>query len=68
MTDWALPQIDPEKCDLCGACVNACPHQVLKRVADKLVFVQPQACTYCGLCESSCPQNAVVCSYEIGWA
>ena len=68
MTDWALPQIDQEKCILCGVCVQACPHQVLKMQTGQLAFVRPHACTYCGSCEDSCPQNAVVCYFEIGWA
>ena len=68
MTKWALPQIDQEKCILCGQCVGACPHDVLEMRVNALVFKNPQQCTYCGLCEENCPHEAVVCYYEIGWA
>ena len=40
MTDWALPQIDREKCVLCGMCVQACPHQVLEMRGNQLDFAQ----------------------------
>ena len=68
MAEWALPQIDREKCTLCGACVSACPNTVLEMLVDSLIFIHPQQCTYCGLCEDSCPDDAVVCPYEISWA
>jgi formate hydrogenlyase subunit 6/NADH:ubiquinone oxidoreductase subunit I len=68
MTDWVLPQIDLEKCVLCGTCVDVCPNAVLYVLVDTLAFIHPQQCTYCGLCEDSCPNDAIVCPYEIGWA
>jgi len=68
MTEWDLPEIDQQKCVLCGNCVDACQQHVLALLPDRLVFVHPQECTYCGDCEESCPQEAVACSYEIGWA
>ncbi|MDK2982248.1 MAG: hypothetical protein PWQ55_2595 [Chloroflexota bacterium] len=68
MADWKLPQLNPEKCILCGACVDVCPQGVLALQGQKVIFAQPQACTYCGTCEESCPYDAVACSYQIGWA
>ncbi len=68
MAEWALPEIDQEKCVLCGDCIGACPHDALAIKANALIFSNPQQCTYCGLCEDNCPQDAVMCYYEISWA
>jgi formate hydrogenlyase subunit 6/NADH:ubiquinone oxidoreductase subunit I len=68
MTDWELPQLDRKKCVACGTCVDICPQGVLAMGADGLTFAHPEKCTYCGTCEEICPHDAVVCSYEIGWA
>ena len=68
MADWMIPQLNPEKCVVCGICVDVCPQGVIEMQARGVVFARPQDCTYCGVCEESCPHDALVCSYEIGWA
>lgn len=68
MADWKIPQLNSEKCVVCGICVDVCPQGVLALQAEEVVFARPQDCTYCGACEESCPHDALVCSYEIGWA
>jgi len=68
MADWKIPRLNPEKCVVCGICVDVCPQGVLALQGEEVVFARPQACTYCGACEESCPHNALACTYEIGWA
>jgi NADH-quinone oxidoreductase subunit I len=75
----ALP-VDPETgkdaCIGCGACVRACPTQIIaveahmgedkKRVVDSFTL-EAGRCVFCGLCEEACPVNAIVLSdkYEL---
>jgi ferredoxin len=68
MAEWKIPQLNKEKCVVCGICVDVCPQGVLEMQAQRVIFARPQDCTYCGTCEESCPHDAVACSYEIGWA
>ena len=68
MADRNVPQIDRQKCTVCGLCVNECPENVLAIEAGALVFAAPQACTMCAACESVCPEQAVRVHYHISWA
>lgn len=65
MNDWVLPQIDLERCDRCGLCVQHCPTQAVEMGTDGPVVVRPRDCTYCTDCEAMCPQNAISCPFEI---
>jgi len=52
--------VDQERCALCGDCVNACEHGVLK-IADSRLSVQgAELCSQCGKCVSACPRGAMV--------
>jgi len=52
--------IDQEKCQLCAACLNACPFGALQINNNKLEI--NSACTLCKQCLNSCPFAAV--SYQ----
>jgi len=67
-SEWTLPELEKEKCILCGLCVDACPQHVLQMNFDGIFFSRPQDCQYCAVCEEICPQGALACSYEIDWA
>ncbi len=56
--DTGFPEIDHEKCTLCGLCVKNCPYYALS-IDDKKVIVDEESCFRCGLCESRCPVNAI---------
>jgi thioredoxin reductase (NADPH) len=65
MTGIPIPQVDPERCDGCGRCVEACPEGVLKIVVGRPQLLHDTDCVYCGLCEESCPTGAIALVYEI---
>jgi NAD-dependent dihydropyrimidine dehydrogenase PreA subunit len=63
----ALPRINYQRCDRCGACVEHCPSRAVEIQAQGPVIVRPEDCTYCTDCEAVCPQGAIACPYEIQW-
>ena len=50
--------VAPEKCDLCGVCVNQCPTKAIKIDKNKLVIDQI-SCIGCGVCVPVCPKGAL---------
>jgi NAD-dependent dihydropyrimidine dehydrogenase PreA subunit len=66
-TDWALPQIDLNRCDRCGICVEQCPANAVELGAVGPFIARPEDCTYCTECEAFCPRGAITCPYEIVW-
>lgn len=62
---WALPEIDAERCDGCGDCVEACPQGALALEDGKAVMARPADCDYCADCEAVCPPDAIRCPFEI---
>jgi len=54
----AQPQIDYQKCNGCGLCVENCRFESLKMIKNK-PRLNPFLCEGCGLCEVICPQKAV---------
>jgi coenzyme F420-reducing hydrogenase delta subunit/NAD-dependent dihydropyrimidine dehydrogenase PreA subunit len=53
-----IPLIDSERCDVCKACITACPNDALRLIEDKVVHI-PVHCEFCGICVSSCPTRAI---------
>ena len=54
-----LPVIDADACIGCGACVSACPVNVLDMDGDKAKVAKPDACTECGACVDACPVSCI---------
>ena len=53
-----IPEIDRERCSLCGKCVEVCQFHALAMVGDR-VLVFPQLCHGCGSCTWNCPEGAI---------
>ena len=49
---------DPEKCNLCGSCTDACFMEA-RKIADGKLIVDPSRCKGCGHCLSACPEKAI---------
>lgn len=61
-----IPQIDSERCNLCGKCVSFCRFDALKKEMDGISSLSWK-CEGCGGCALICPQNAITMnSYEQG--
>ena len=61
-----IPQVDAEKCTLCGECGEICQYSAIVRVGEK-VLVYPELCHGCGGCSLVCPADAITeVSREIG--
>jgi heterodisulfide reductase subunit A len=50
--------IIPEKCNLCGVCVDQCPTHAIK-MGKNGVVIDPISCIGCGICVPTCPQEAI---------
>jgi len=53
------PTVTDDKCVGCGACVDACPADVLELKDDIANVVRPDDCVECGACEDACPTDAI---------
>ena len=54
------PEIDPNICMGCAACVKVCPEgSILQLINHKAVLVGPTQCVGHGECEASCPVGAI---------
>ncbi|MBO8127898.1 MAG: 4Fe-4S binding protein [Peptococcaceae bacterium] len=54
-----LVQIDEEKCEGCGECVEACPASILELVDGKATVTDATECLGCETCVTVCTTGAV---------
>jgi len=52
------PQIDPDKCTLCGKCKEECPANAIETINNKNI-INKDKCIGCARCIAVCPQKAV---------
>ena len=52
-----LLKFDPQKCSLCGKCIEKCPFNALTMEEGGIVV--SSACRACGLCVKTCPEGAI---------
>ncbi len=53
----ALLKFDPNKCNLCGGCINKCPFGALSMEAEGIDV--NEKCRMCGVCVKACPEGAI---------
>lgn len=53
-----LPEIDDQKCNFCGKCVEICQFHALAVLPQKVLIFE-EICHSCGACAYSCPQHAI---------
>jgi len=51
--------VDPERCKMCGLCIQACPRDIFIKGSEIARTVEPDRCYYCGHCKAVCPENAL---------
>jgi Fe-S-cluster-containing hydrogenase component 2 len=68
----ALPQVDEDRCTLCGLCVEVCPCHAVELGKRGPIFSCPEECSdICAcpgedhLCEEVYPTGAITCAFEI---
>ena len=52
-----FPEINYQKCDLCGACVKTCVHEALS--INEVLILNKDLCARCGMCTQICPKDAL---------
>ncbi len=57
-------RIDSDKCEGNGACVDACPVEVIALQDGKCMVVNNDECIDCEICVSSCPTEAIEMVYN----
>jgi MinD superfamily P-loop ATPase len=53
-----VPEVDEEKCTLCGRCREVCAYNAIA-VLGKAILVFPELCHGCGSCSYFCPESAI---------
>lgn len=53
-----VPEINPDKCTLCGNCADFCKYSALAALPKKIMFF-PALCHGCGGCSLVCPAGAI---------
>ena len=53
-----IPEVDLDRCTLCGTCAEVCQYNALAVVGEK-VLVFPELCHGCGSCTLNCPVEAI---------
>jgi NAD-dependent dihydropyrimidine dehydrogenase PreA subunit len=59
LKDVVTLQLDEEKCNGCGVCLNVCPHAVFELKNKKAHMIRRDYCMECGACMINCPKKAL---------
>jgi len=52
-------EIDGEKCNGCGVCLRACPHEAITGEKKQVHAIDKQLCQKCGICRVECKFDAI---------
>ena len=61
-------ELNIEKCNRCGMCVQVCPHAVFALEKKRTKIVDRDACMECGACALNCPEGAISVRSGVGCA
>ncbi len=53
------PEIDRDRCTMCGTCVERCPTHAILLVPGRGPMLLGPLCEGCGMCQLSCPAGAI---------
>lgn len=54
-----MPEIDYEKCNFCGRCIEVCEFNALINLKFEILLFE-EMCHSCGACEYFCPKDAII--------
>ncbi|MHC1579244.1 MAG: DNA-directed RNA polymerase subunit D [Candidatus Alkanophagales archaeon] len=59
-------EVDEERCDACGRCVEECPKRILEvdEASGTVTVRDEKLCSLCKLCEGACDRNAIRVLYD----
>jgi NAD-dependent dihydropyrimidine dehydrogenase PreA subunit len=66
--DAVTLQLDVERCNGCGLCVEVCPHAVFELKDKRVTLADRGACMECGACALNCVAGAVTLTPGVGCA
>lgn len=49
-----------DKCTSCGACISACPSEVISSADDGKSIIDADSCVDCASCTDVCPSEAII--------
>jgi ferredoxin len=52
------PKVDYNNCNLCGACIRACPSKVIS-IKNERIVIDYSGCISCFCCQEACPYSAI---------
>lgn len=58
-------EIDRERCNACGTCVDICPEDVLALENNEVRVAYPDECWYCGSCMMDCSEGAIKVEFPV---
>ncbi|MDR1722230.1 MAG: FAD-dependent oxidoreductase, partial [Methanobrevibacter sp.] len=53
-----IAEIDIEKCNICGKCIESCKYKAMS-IKDDEIYIDPMSCSGCGKCLTVCNLNAI---------
>ncbi len=68
LTGVVTLELDSDKCNGCGMCLQVCPHAVFVLESKKAKIVAKDLCMECGACALNCPEAALLVQSGVGCA